>query len=371
VEERVLDHRHSALDRIGRVERDGDHRGALALVDRRREQRLGTRDARVEQDLRPFRAEHHPGVLEQRDDRRIELRRVLEDPAGLVEQLEPLVFLAFRQVGAVGEKDRRQRNDEEPQEAAVERQDGHREQREAGVGDRDEATELDHLGKLLVLRRPARERDRGRDRERAQDRRTEGRRERRGPVVDPWEPVGPDQRVEDRQRQRRGGREVAQVEHDLDRGLTRADDERHARAAQDRDQVLVGRQQEEPDDGRELAQRERVLLAAKVDVDDLELGRHEPDRDHDPRHGERRLVGDVAQEQRPVQDGGQGREERAEEPDARRGGEPIDGVRKPARERDGGDRGRGHRRGDRLRGERSGVHLGHAESPRTKGDRCA
>ena len=42
-------------------------------------------------------------------------------------------------------------------------------------------------------------------------------------------------------------------------------------------------EQEEPDDGRDLAQRERVLLAPEVDVDDLELGGQERDR-HD-RHG--------------------------------------------------------------------------------------
>ena len=44
-----------------------------------------------------------------------------------------------------------------------------------------------------------------------------------------------------------------------------------------------GRQEEQADDGRELAQRERVGLAPEVDLDDLELGDREGRGDDRPR----------------------------------------------------------------------------------------
>ena len=99
--------------------------------------------------------------------------------------------------------------------------------------------------------------------------------------------VGGLEQVEHRQRRRRGEREVGQVERQLERRLA-VDEERGPGPEQHRQEVVAGRQQEEADDGRELAQRERVLLAPEVDVDDLELGgeeggRHEVPRDDDGR----------------------------------------------------------------------------------------
>ena len=77
-----------------------------ASVDRGRPQ-CARAAAGLEQDLGDLGAEHVAGVVEQGDERGVELRRVLEDAARLVEQLEPLVLLALGDVGAVGEEHRR------------------------------------------------------------------------------------------------------------------------------------------------------------------------------------------------------------------------------------------------------------------------
>ena len=43
-----------------------------------------------------------------------------------------------------------------------------------------------------------------------------------------------------------------------------------------------GVRKKKPDDGRELAQRERMRLATEMDLDDLQLGDGEGDREHRP-----------------------------------------------------------------------------------------
>ena len=119
--------------------------------------RVGTR---VEDDLGQLGPEHLPGVVEQGEQSHVELRRVLEDPAGAVEHLEPLVLLALGDVRPVGEEEGDQGQGQEPDAARVVPQDRHRQEGQARVGDRHEAAELDHLGQLPELRRAARQGDR-------------------------------------------------------------------------------------------------------------------------------------------------------------------------------------------------------------------
>ena len=59
------------------------------------------------------------GVVEQRRDRRVELRRVVEQTARLVEQLESFVLLALADVGPVGEEDDRRRDRQEERRTRV------------------------------------------------------------------------------------------------------------------------------------------------------------------------------------------------------------------------------------------------------------
>ena len=84
-----------------------DHGLRLAVVNRRRAQGVGAVLARVQDHLGDLGPEHRARVIQQRNERGVQLRRVLQDPARLVEQLELLVLLAFGQVRPVREEDRR------------------------------------------------------------------------------------------------------------------------------------------------------------------------------------------------------------------------------------------------------------------------
>ena len=171
-----------AVDARAELHALGDHGLRLAIVDRRRAQGVGALVARVEDHLGDLGPEHRARVIQQCDQRGVQLRRVLQDPARLVEQLELLVLLAFRQVRPVREEDRHERDQQEQDGARVDPHDGHREQREARVRQRHDQPELEHLGQLLELRRPARQRDRGGDRQRTDHDRDEHRREGSQPV---------------------------------------------------------------------------------------------------------------------------------------------------------------------------------------------
>ncbi len=93
--------------------------------------------------------------------------------------------------------------------------------------------------------------------------------------------------VEHGQGHDRDEREVREVERDLDDRLAGSHEQRHARSDEDRQHVFVGRHEEQPDDGRDLAQRERMRLAAEVDEDDLRLGQEAGEREHRPRDVDR------------------------------------------------------------------------------------
>ncbi len=126
-------------------------------------------------------------------------------------------------------------------------------------------------------------------------------------------------RVEDRELDDRDQGEVREVEDELLDPLPSADQERDARADEQRQHVVEWRQEEEADDGGEFAQREGVGLAPEVDLDDLEFGGREGHRQQRPRqrqmHRGRRQAGQlipVDQERQSGEDGGEG-------PDPRRG----------------------------------------------------
>ena len=63
----------------------------------------------------------------------IDLRRQLQDPRGLVQELEPFVLLAFGDVRLVGDEDHHEREHEQPEHDRVQPQDRHREQRQARI----------------------------------------------------------------------------------------------------------------------------------------------------------------------------------------------------------------------------------------------
>ncbi len=277
----------AGMDRVVRGDLHRHHRRRDLVLDRRRPKRLAALAASVEGDLGDLRPEHRAGVVEQRDERRIELRRVLHDPARLVEQLEAVVLLALGDVGAVGEEERRQRHDQQPDGQRVDPHHGDREQRQARVGEGDHAPELEHLGQLLELRRATGQRDRGRDRQGSQQAGDEHRRERRDPVRRAGPAAERTEAVEDDEGHRRDEREVGEVERDLHDRLARGHEQGDGRADEHGQQVLVRRHEEEPEHGRDLAQRERVGLPPEVDEDHLGLDGQEGDGQQRPRNGER------------------------------------------------------------------------------------
>ena len=186
----------------------GDHRPRLVALDRRRPQGVLAGGARVEEDLGALGPEHHPGVLEEGHDRRIELRRVLQDPARLVQELEPLVLLALGEVRPVGEEDGEQGDDEEPTERGSSHRIDTASRARLVLATATRPPNWIISGQLLELGRPARQGDRGRDRHGRQDGRRQRRQERRQPVVTVR---GRGRRREGVEHGERGGRAEAEV----------------------------------------------------------------------------------------------------------------------------------------------------------------
>ena len=298
----------------------GDHGLRFAIVDRRRAQGVGALLARVEDHLGDLGPEHRAGVIEQRDERGVQLRRVLQDPARLVEQLELLVLLAFRQVRPVGEEDRHERDQQEQDGARVDPHDRDREQGEARVRQRHDQPELEHLGQLLELRRPARQRDRAwrSSAHRSRPRRASPRRRppsRRRPAVRSsgamrWNTA----RVTTAM-----SAKFARLNATLTIDWRAVTSSAIARSREDREHVFVGRHEEQPDDGRDLAQRERMRLAAEVDEDDLRLRQEAGEREHRPRDVDRTLHRLEVAHVEEVAGQREGRHERREQPHPCRG----------------------------------------------------
>ena len=72
--------RDPGVDRVVGRPLDRHHRRGLAVVARGRPERVAALAAGVEDHLRQLGPEHRPRVVEEGDERRVELRRVLEDP---------------------------------------------------------------------------------------------------------------------------------------------------------------------------------------------------------------------------------------------------------------------------------------------------
>ena len=108
-------------------------------------------------------------MFEQGADRRIELRGVVEQPARLVQELEPFVLLALADIGAIGHEHDGRRDREQDDRPWVDQQDHDRERREAGIGHRHHLAEAQHLGQQAELRGATGQRD-GRRNERRLER---------------------------------------------------------------------------------------------------------------------------------------------------------------------------------------------------------
>ena len=149
---------------------------------------------------------------------------------------------------------------------------------------------------------------------------TKRRGERGEPVDRVRRPGERTDRPEDRQLTTAMNAELARLKPTLSRRLARDEDEGHARSDEQRQQVVVRGHEEEPDDGRELAQRERMALAPEVDVDDLRLGQEEGDREERPRDRQRGRDRRKPADEREIADGRRRCQRETEQPDPDRGG---------------------------------------------------
>ena len=279
--------RGSAQPPIERLIEHGAHRHhhlVAAVVPGHRHQGVADGIARIQDDLGLLGAEHLPGVGQHPQQGGVQLRSVLEDPRGLVEELQPLMLLVLRDVGLVGEEDDHDRKGQEPQEAGIQPQEGDGEQGEARVGQRHHASELDHLGELLELRGTSGQGDDRGDRQGGQDRPGGRRRECRQPVLGNGNTVQSADRIQDRERHHRHEHEIGEVEGQLDDPLFGPDEQCHREADEGRREVLAWGQDEEADHGGELAQRERMGLPPEVDLDDLQFGHRDGEGDERPGH---------------------------------------------------------------------------------------
>ena len=173
--------------------------------------------ARQQADLGDVGPEHLASVVEQRDERGVELRAALQDPGRLVQQLDALVLLSFRDVGAIREGRGHDGQGEEPDRGRIRPQDGERQEGEARVRQRHDDPDLEHLGDPPVLRGPLGQRDRGADAQDADHVLDERDQEDGDPDPRPEAAPGSHGGVDESDRDHRGEAELGEVERELDR----------------------------------------------------------------------------------------------------------------------------------------------------------
>ena len=265
----------------------GQHRLRRCIGPACRAEQLVAFARRQQGQLREVRPEHRPGVCEQLRDRMIHLRAPLEDSGGLVQHLQPLRLLALRDVRPVRDVGDGDRHREQHGRAGLVGEHDEREQREAGVGQRDQQPGAQHLRDPVELTPAFRQGDRARDRDDAQhvlcDHRAIGGR----PFAGPEAGAARDEHVDDGERDHRPEEELGQVEHELRGSLPPRDRQREPAAQHPGDDERDRVEEEQPEYQRDLGHRERVGAPADVEVDDPRLGHVEQERDHGPRDGDR------------------------------------------------------------------------------------
>ena len=155
-------------------------------------------------------------MFEEGADRRIELRGVVEQPARLIEELEPFVLLTLADIGAIGNEHDGRRDREQDDRPWVDQQDHDGERREAGICHGHHLAEAQHLGQQAELRGSTRQRD-GRRHERGLERAGDAcRDECRQPFARSGHRHGRGDRVEDDQADDGGEAELGEVERSPD-----------------------------------------------------------------------------------------------------------------------------------------------------------
>ena len=187
------------------------------------------------------------------------------------------------EIRPVGEHEHRGRRQDQPPRVPVLRDERGAGEPDARVRQRDHEVRAEHLQRLHRRQRVLGERD-DRERQPRADERARGHRhERRGPDARADLGRRRDHRVQHEHRDRRGERELRDVEGDLDR-LGAADPEQDEQRPEDLGEDQLRRKPEqEADDQRDLRERQRVRAAAHVRMDDEDLGGGEAGGERPPR----------------------------------------------------------------------------------------
>ena len=181
--------------------------------------------ARQQADLCDVRPEHLPSVLEQRDERGVELRAALQDAGRFVEELDALVLLSFGDIGAIRQGRGHDGQGEEPDRGRIRPQDGEGQEGEARVRQRHDDPDLEHLRDPPVLRGPLRQGDRGADAQDADHVLDERDQEDGDPDPGPEAAPGSHGDMHEGDRDHRGEAELGEVERELDPALVAIEDE--------------------------------------------------------------------------------------------------------------------------------------------------
>ena len=199
--------------------------------------------------------------------------------------------LALVEVGAIGEKEGDGGDRKERDGAGVGGDHDRAREREARVRGAHDEVHAKHVPDRPRLERALRERDREADRDHRQETAEQRGGHHRNPDVRPDLLGSRRDRVDDQQPQASRERELGQVEDQLDRRQAAVEQKRQPGADQDGGHQVPGAGEDEAEDERDVAQRERVGAAAKVQVHDGALGDQERRREDPPaqvRRGEGR-----------------------------------------------------------------------------------
>ena len=190
--------------------------------------------------------------------------------------------LALGQVRAVGGEQRHRGHEQQGKRPDVGRGDHHSAQAQAGVARGHDEVHPQHLDQRLKSHQPLGERDRGGDQRRSGDRGDLGGDQRRDPGARVDRAADGCQRVHHEQRDAGVQRQLAQVEHELDRRQAAVEQQHEAATEQASDPERLGATENETEHERDVPERKGVRPAAEVQVDDAALGDRERDRNRPP-----------------------------------------------------------------------------------------
>ena len=202
--------------------------------------------------------------------------------------------LALGRVGAVGEEDGDERDDQQRERARLVDDDHGGGEREARVGDRHREVHQQHPAQRLGAEQALGDRDRAGDQQHGDEGGDLGREQRVQPHRGAEAVGGGGQHVEDDHREAGGERELRDVEDDLDGRQAAVDEQHHDRADEPGDDEVDRGREQQAEDERQVAERERVGAAAEVQVHHAALGGEEAQREAPPRQVHARVeLGEV------------------------------------------------------------------------------